>query len=271
MAMRNWPHAIWRFYRSRIICSTQPTTVPWHSLAVCVCFTCVTDVCIRSVCSNILCYSQGLAMESLEANKLLWKSRPKHHKLLGSKVAMMIHNTSPVKYDLSRFLLLYDHFLSKARPSGLRCWPAAPKTWANMFLVDTHLTYASVGWGEWNDSWTFTSKKNGNTNETAEHGDPQPTTFPSQPLGTWWAPMWKRQSRRRGHGGESGWVWVDGESMGTTRSMGTTKFVIYYLCYTYNVVFCFDWVKGCRGDIPLENLDFGIIAPPVGTPWYIYI
>lgn len=88
---------------------------------VCVCFTCVTDVCIRSVCSNILCYSQGLAMESLEANKLLWKSRPKHHKLLGSKVAMMIHNTSPVKYDLSRFLLLYDHFLSKARPSGLRC------------------------------------------------------------------------------------------------------------------------------------------------------
>ena len=123
MAMCNWPHAIWRFYRSRIICSTQPTAVPWHSLAVCVCvcFTCVTDVCIRSVCSNILCYSQGLAMESLEANKLLWKSRPKHHKLLGSKVAMMIHNTSPVKYDLSRFLLLYDHFLSKARPSGLRC------------------------------------------------------------------------------------------------------------------------------------------------------
>lgn len=55
------------------------------------------------------------------------------------------------------------------------------------------------------------------------------------------------------------------------KSMGTTKFVIYYLCYTYNVVFCFDWVKGCRGDIPLENLDFGIIAPPVGTPWYIYI
>jgi hypothetical protein len=54
------------------------------------------------------------------------------------------------------------------------------------------------------------------------------------------------------------------------KSMGTTKFVIYYLCYTYNVVFCFDWVKGCRGDIPLENLDFGIIAPPVGTPWYIY-
>ena len=37
MAMCNWPHAIWRFYRSRIICSTQPTTVPWHSLAVCVC------------------------------------------------------------------------------------------------------------------------------------------------------------------------------------------------------------------------------------------
>ena len=55
------------------------------------------------------------------------------------------------------------------------------------------------------------------------------------------------------------------------KSMGTTKFVIYYLCYTYNVVFCFDWVKGCRGDIPLENLDFGIIAPPVGTPWDIYI
>ena len=55
------------------------------------------------------------------------------------------------------------------------------------------------------------------------------------------------------------------------KSMGTTKFVIYYLCYTYNVVFCFDWVKGCRGDIPLETLDFGIIAPPVGTPWYIYI
>ena len=55
------------------------------------------------------------------------------------------------------------------------------------------------------------------------------------------------------------------------KSMGTTKFVIYYLCYTYNVVFCFDWVKGCRGDIPLENLDFGIIAPPFGTPWYIYI
>ena len=55
------------------------------------------------------------------------------------------------------------------------------------------------------------------------------------------------------------------------KSMGTTKFVIYYLCYTYNVVFCFDWVKGCRGDIPLENLDFGIIAPPVGTPWYIHI
>ena len=27
--------------------------------------------------------------------------------------------------------------------------------------------------------------KNGNTDETAEHGDPQPTTFPSQPLGTW--------------------------------------------------------------------------------------
>ena len=27
--------------------------------------------------------------------------------------------------------------------------------------------------------------KNGNTNETAEHGDPQPTTFPSQPLVTW--------------------------------------------------------------------------------------
>ena len=24
------------------------------------------------------------------------------------------------------------------------------------------------------------------------------------------------------------------------KSMGTTKFVIYYLCYTYNVVFCFD-------------------------------
>ena len=92
-----------------------------HWPCVCVCFTCVTDVCIRSVCSNILCYSQGLAMESLEANKLLWKSRPKHHKLLGSEVAMMIHNTSPVKYDLSRFLLLYDHFLSKARPSGLRC------------------------------------------------------------------------------------------------------------------------------------------------------
>ena len=62
--------------------------------------------------------------------------------------------------------------------------------------------------------------KNGNTNETAEHGDPQPTTFPSQPLGTWWAPMWKRQSRRRGHGGESGWVWVDGESMGTTKIYG---------------------------------------------------
>ena len=57
----------------------------------------------------------------------------------------------------------------------------------------------------------------------------------------------------------------------TPKSMGTTKFVIYYLCYTYNVVFCFDWAKGCRGDIPLENLDFGIIAPPVGTPWYIYI
>ena len=92
-----------------------------HWPCVCVCFTCVTDVCIRSVCSNILCYSQGLAMESLEANKLLWKSRPKHHKLLCSKVAVMIHNTSPVKYDLSRFLLLYDHFLSKARPSGLRC------------------------------------------------------------------------------------------------------------------------------------------------------
>ena len=55
------------------------------------------------------------------------------------------------------------------------------------------------------------------------------------------------------------------------KSMGTTKFVIYYLCCTYNVVFCFDWVKGCRGDIPLENLDFGIIAPPVGTPWYIYL
>ena len=92
-----------------------------HWPCVCVCFTCVTDVCIRSVCSNILCYSHGLAMEYVEANKLLWKSRPKHHKLLGSKVAMMIHNTSPVKYDLSRFLLLYDHFLSKARPSGLRC------------------------------------------------------------------------------------------------------------------------------------------------------
>ena len=42
------------------------------------------------------------------------------------------------------------------------------------------------------------------------------------------------------------------------------------LC-TYNVVVCFDWVKGCRRDIPLENLDFGIIAPPVETPWYIYI
>ena len=55
------------------------------------------------------------------------------------------------------------------------------------------------------------------------------------------------------------------------KSMGTTKFVIYCLCYTYNVVFCFDWVKGCRGDIPLENLDFGIIPPPVGTPWYIYL
>ena len=114
--------------------------------------------------------------------------------------------------------------------------------------------------------------KNGNTNETAEHGDPQPTTFPSQPLGTWWAPMWKtpvtstwpRWRERLG----LGWWGIYGEP---PKSMGTTKFVIYYLCYTYNVVFCLDWVKGCRGDIPLENLDFGIIAPPVGTPWYIHI
>ena len=77
----------------------------WPCVCVCVCFTCVTDVCIRSFYSNILCYSQGLAMESLEANKLLWKSRPKHRKLLGSKVAMMIHNTSPVKYVQISFVV----------------------------------------------------------------------------------------------------------------------------------------------------------------------
>ena len=49
MAMCNWPHAIWRFYRSRIICSTQPTTVPWHSLAVCVCALHVLLMCAFAV------------------------------------------------------------------------------------------------------------------------------------------------------------------------------------------------------------------------------
>ena len=77
---------------------------------VCVCFTCVTDVCIRSVCSNILCYSQGLAMESLEANKLLWKSHPKTPQVTWLQSSHDDSHTSPVKYDLSRFLLLYDHF-----------------------------------------------------------------------------------------------------------------------------------------------------------------
>ena len=50
MAMCNWPHAIWRFYRSRIICSTQPTTVPWHSLAVCVCVLYMCYWCVHSQC-----------------------------------------------------------------------------------------------------------------------------------------------------------------------------------------------------------------------------
>ena len=49
MAMCNWPHAIWKFYRSRIICSTQPTTVPWHSLAVCVCALHVLLMCAFAV------------------------------------------------------------------------------------------------------------------------------------------------------------------------------------------------------------------------------
>ena len=49
IAMCNWPHAIWRFYRSRIICSTQPTTVPWHSLAVCVCALHVLLMCAFAV------------------------------------------------------------------------------------------------------------------------------------------------------------------------------------------------------------------------------
>ena len=61
-------------------------------------------------------------MEALEAHKLLWKCRPKHHKFLGYRVTlttMIHHNTSPAKFDLFRFLLLYDHFVSKVRPSGL--------------------------------------------------------------------------------------------------------------------------------------------------------
>ena len=139
-----------------------------------------------------------------------------------------------------------------------------------MFLVDTHLTYASVGWGEWNDSWTFTSKKwehrwNSWTWWPSTNYLSQPTTWHlvssdvKPPVTSTW-PRWRERLGL-------GWWGI----YGTTKSMGTTKFVIYYLCYTYNVVFCFDWVKGCRGDIPLENLDFGIIAPPVGTPWYIYI
>ena len=56
------------------------------------------------------------------------------------------------------------------------------------------------------------------------------------------------------------------------KSMGTTKFVICYLCYTSNVVFCFDWVKGCRGDIPLENLDFWHHSATRWNPMvYIYM
>ena len=45
----------------------------------------------------------------------------------------------------------------------------------------------------------------------------------------------------------------------------------HYLSFIQNVMISFDWIKGCRGDIPLETLDFGIVAPPVGTPWYVCI
>ena len=53
--------------------------------------------------------------------------------------------------------------------------------------------------------------------------------------------------------------------------MGTTKFMTHYLSFIQNVMISFDWIKGCRGDIPLETLDFGIVAPPVGTPWYVLL
>ena len=124
MAMCNWPHAIWRFYRSRIICSTQPTTVPWHSLAVCVCVLYMCYWCVHSQCLFKYSMLQPRACDGILGSKqttLEIPSKTPQVTWLQSSYDDSQHFTSPVKYDLSRFLLLYDHFLSKARPSGLRC------------------------------------------------------------------------------------------------------------------------------------------------------
>ena len=86
-------------------------------------------------------------------------------------------------------------------------------------MVDTHLTYASVGWGEWNDSWTFTSKKwehqwNSWTWWPSTNYLSQPTTWHlvSSDVKTPVTSTWPRWRERLG----LGW-W---ESMGTTKIYG---------------------------------------------------
>lgn len=60
------------------ICSVQPTTAPRTKpnviVIVNVIYVCF-DLCVLKI--------QGLALQSIQDNKLLWKIRPKYHKFLG--------------------------------------------------------------------------------------------------------------------------------------------------------------------------------------------
>lgn len=57
----------------------QNASFLWHSARNCLALGWVDS----TSCDGVLFFSQGLALEAIQSEKLLWKIRPKHHKCLG--------------------------------------------------------------------------------------------------------------------------------------------------------------------------------------------